>query len=487
MADRHICPECDQLLREGAWICSNCGHHMPSARLEVDPYCFYMVDTNLHLKLRLTNLIESKLENISVEATAGNRCFLNPSKKPDKKRLFPRKTAGFIRSIRPAADEAGDLTITFYVSFKMEGCWNAFCGSWTVPVLSKGDLSNVSVINKHFGNVLQIHGEAKVVDGGLQYISETGRVTQFHTDTELITFIRSNHKANFQEVLLEYHEPAVQRLEEQDARPTVRIHPPERPSVSAASLTVILDGVKRNICLYSKPGLVLGRNRADDVALRLFDEKGQVDIETTRRISRHHWELSHNGHEFSLWDRGPEGEGSTSGTVLAGEFLEPGTKKTLDAVARFGVSSAIELDFEAFSEQKPLGADVLEAFREMALASHFFNSSGAAWEGKLEACRLRRVDSLARREEYIYIIKQALIGRGDRNCIAVDSEEIDDPHARLVFHCGHYFLEDLDSSRGTFVNGSRLKEKEFVALGYGDTIQLGGIELRFGQLQQLYL
>ena len=64
---------------------------------------------------------------------------------------------------------------------------------------------------------------------------------------------------------------------------------------------------------------------------------------------------------------------------------------------------------------------------------------------------------------------------------------MDDPHARVVFYCGHYFLEDLDSRRGTFVNGSHLKKREFVALGYGDTIQLGNVELKFRQLQQLYL
>jgi pSer/pThr/pTyr-binding forkhead associated (FHA) protein len=50
------------------------------------------------------------------------------------------------------------------------------------------------------------------------------------------------------------------------------------------------------------------------------------------------------------------------------------------------------------------------------------------------------------------------VGRGKRNDIVVDDNEVSREHCRFVRSDKHYEIFDLDSSNGTFVNGQRVKE-----------------------------
>ena len=71
-----------------------------------------------------------------------------------------------------------------------------------------------------------------------------------------------------------------------------------------------------------------------------------------------------------------------------------------------------------------------------------------------------------------YLIRQAKqrIGR-DVHCeIHLDDTETSRTHAEIQFVDGNYMLRDLDSSNGTFVNGSRIVEHQ---LFVGDRIQIG--------------
>jgi len=51
-------------------------------------------------------------------------------------------------------------------------------------------------------------------------------------------------------------------------------------------------------------------------------------------------------------------------------------------------------------------------------------------------------------------------------------------HCRLVRHGNEYFLQDMDSSNGTYVNGSRIYREE-KAIYDGDLIRMGRVELKF--------
>lgn len=68
------------------------------------------------------------------------------------------------------------------------------------------------------------------------------------------------------------------------------------------------------------------------------------------------------------------------------------------------------------------------------------------------------------------------LGRDVNNAIVVDDQFVSTEHAILTFRGRTWYVEDLDSTNGTFVNGARV---EGVApLGYGDELQLGQVRLR---------
>ncbi|MCH2376544.1 MAG: FHA domain-containing protein kinase, partial [Planctomycetes bacterium] len=72
---------------------------------------------------------------------------------------------------------------------------------------------------------------------------------------------------------------------------------------------------------------------------------------------------------------------------------------------------------------------------------------------------------------------RAVLGRSTAVDIALQHKDISREHACIEEREGLFFISDMGSTNGTFVNGSRLKSA--VALRQGDEIRLGSIVLRF--------
>lgn len=71
-----------------------------------------------------------------------------------------------------------------------------------------------------------------------------------------------------------------------------------------------------------------------------------------------------------------------------------------------------------------------------------------------------------------------VLGRGPDADLRIDETHVSGTHAHLFMQEGQRFIEDLNSTNGTFVNGRRVKTR--TALKPGDTIQLGTtVKLRF--------
>lgn len=68
------------------------------------------------------------------------------------------------------------------------------------------------------------------------------------------------------------------------------------------------------------------------------------------------------------------------------------------------------------------------------------------------------------------------IGRRPSNDVHIDNLAISGSHAAVRTLGNDYFLEDLDSTNGTFVNGKSVKKH---LLQHGDVIELGKYHLRF--------
>ncbi|MGH2347337.1 MAG: FhaA domain-containing protein [Chloroflexota bacterium] len=70
----------------------------------------------------------------------------------------------------------------------------------------------------------------------------------------------------------------------------------------------------------------------------------------------------------------------------------------------------------------------------------------------------------------------ASLGRGLDNDVVVDDTRVSRLHARLQRGSRGWELTDLASTNGTFVNGKQIKQHAVVN---GDTISLGGLEMKF--------
>lgn len=69
--------------------------------------------------------------------------------------------------------------------------------------------------------------------------------------------------------------------------------------------------------------------------------------------------------------------------------------------------------------------------------------------------------------------ERMLLGRNADCAIPLSGKQVSRQHANLTASEGQYFLEDLGSSNGTFVNGKRVAPNRPVPLAEGDTFQIG--------------
>ncbi len=69
------------------------------------------------------------------------------------------------------------------------------------------------------------------------------------------------------------------------------------------------------------------------------------------------------------------------------------------------------------------------------------------------------------------------IGRRKYNSIQLLDKYISSNHAKIVMDEGEYFLEDLESVNGTYLNGTKIED--VVKLKKGDRIGVGQVEFLF--------
>ena len=72
------------------------------------------------------------------------------------------------------------------------------------------------------------------------------------------------------------------------------------------------------------------------------------------------------------------------------------------------------------------------------------------------------------------------LGRDVNNAIVIDDPFASAEHAVLTFRGRTWYLEDLASTNGSFINGHQITG--VAALGYGDEVQVGQVRLRLERL-----
>lgn len=89
----------------------------------------------------------------------------------------------------------------------------------------------------------------------------------------------------------------------------------------------------------------------------------------------------------------------------------------------------------------------------------------------------RRDDIPYRIEDEYPIIREVTIGRNKNNDIYLNDPYISKNHCKIGFRDDTDYIEDLESSNGTYLNGKLIKGVH--ALNHGDRIKLGSAEFLF--------
>lgn len=93
---------------------------------------------------------------------------------------------------------------------------------------------------------------------------------------------------------------------------------------------------------------------------------------------------------------------------------------------------------------------------------------------------LTRRESLSYKVEDFYALEgEMTIGRGRQCDIRLDDRFLSKLHARIIEEDGEYYLEDLGSSNGTYLNGEEMTDA--LLLMDKDVIRLGDSEFLFLQ------
>ncbi|NBI05857.1 FHA domain-containing protein [Senegalia massiliensis] len=91
---------------------------------------------------------------------------------------------------------------------------------------------------------------------------------------------------------------------------------------------------------------------------------------------------------------------------------------------------------------------------------------------------INRKDSLPFKvDEFYSLVSNVTIGRSNGNKITIKDPYISKEHAQIIKDKDAYFLEDLNSANGTYVNN--IKINNAIKLSSGDTITIGRINFLF--------
>ncbi len=91
---------------------------------------------------------------------------------------------------------------------------------------------------------------------------------------------------------------------------------------------------------------------------------------------------------------------------------------------------------------------------------------------------VNRLDSLNFKMQEYYVLKNKIdIGRSSKNDMVIKDNFVSKNHARIFESEGSYFIEDLNSANGTYLNGQELDN--IVELRDGDNIGIGFIQFIF--------
>ena len=115
-------------------------------------------------------------------------------------------------------------------------------------------------------------------------------------------------------------------------------------------------------------------------------------------------------------------------------------------------------------------------YLDISVSTRRESTSGSGY-AYLKLINLRRNLTFKMHESYS-IKESALIGRSKRCQIYIDDPYMSKNHAKIFLRDGAFYIEDLDSTNGSFLNGRRLPDHP-IRLKDSDKLSFGNISFIF--------
>ncbi len=152
-----------------------------------------------------------------------------------------------------------------------------------------------------------------------------------------------------------------------------------------------------------------------------------------------------------------------------------------NAVSRAGMSCAAIPTLRVVADPQAVAVNISAEFYQPGMGDSLtYQLEGAREPARqLTNSELPKAYLIVNGLSTFFITKAVVnIGRDPTNQLVLNDPKISLQHAQLRLVHGRFFIFDLDSQRGTFVNGVPVSSH---ALNPGDVIQLAGLPLVYGQ------
>ncbi|MCR4626794.1 MAG: FHA domain-containing protein [Treponema sp.] len=91
--------------------------------------------------------------------------------------------------------------------------------------------------------------------------------------------------------------------------------------------------------------------------------------------------------------------------------------------------------------------------------------------------QMKPVSYLVFNKRKIKLVAQITIGRDSDNNIVLDNKLVSRHHAMIQKIKDAYFLKDLSSTNGTYLNGKKIPSDKYIKLNSGDMVSVGSSSL----------
>jgi len=169
-----------------------------------------------------------------------------------------------------------------------------------------------------------------------------------------------------------------------------------------------------------------------------------------------------------------------------------GPKGFSEPVLKTEAESAPRMRLASISDELDGGFGEESSTLEIAVRSSDFGRGPASEPARRDRAVLLRMDGVAAGQVLSVSELPYTVGRHPTNQLSIDDDSISRFHARFSCENGQYFVEDLGSRNGTFIQGARVTR---AAINDDDWVQLGArVAFRFsltdsrqeGLLRKLY-